>query len=114
VSIFLGKNSIKIQINIISKKVILIDISHNGTDCTVKRDGRTGGMQIMTFIEKLMSLIYELLIAYFDRDIQFLSSTLTECRNMIIYEIFISAFNIIIRFVRKYVFKLEMSFIDTI
>jgi hypothetical protein len=69
---------------------------------------------MITFTEKLSNLKYELLMAYFDRDIQFLNSALSECRNMIIYEIFISAFKIIIRSVRKYVSKIEMSFIDTI
>ena len=69
---------------------------------------------MITFTEKLTNLKYELPMAYFDRDIQFLSFTLIECRNMIIHEIFISAFKIIIRFVRKYVPKNEMSFIDTI
>jgi len=91
-----------------------IKISYNGTVCTVKRDGRPGGVQMITFTEKLMNLKYELLMAYMSRDIQFLSSVLIECRNMIICEIFISTFNIIIRFVRKCVFKIEMSFIDTI
>ena len=88
--------------------------AHNGTVCTVERDGRPGGVQIITFTEKLTNLKYELLMAYFDRDIQFLSSVLIECRNMIIHEIFISAFKIIIRFVRKYVSKIEISFIDII
>ena len=69
---------------------------------------------MVTLIEKLTNLKYELLMAYLNRDIQFLSSALIEYRNMIIYEIFISAFKIIIRFVRKYVSKIEMSFIDTI
>jgi hypothetical protein len=69
---------------------------------------------MITLIEKLTNLKYELLIAHFDRDIQFLSSVFIECRSMIIYEIFISAFKIIIRFVRKYVPKNEMSFVDTI
>jgi hypothetical protein len=73
-----------------------------------------GGVQMITFTEKLTNLKYELLMAYFDRDIQFLSSVLIECRNMIIHEIFISNVKIIIRFVRKYVSKIEMSFIDTI
>jgi hypothetical protein len=71
-------------------------------------------VQMITLTEKLKNLKYELLMAYLNRDIQFLSSVLIECRNMIIYEIFTSAFNIIIRFVRKCVFKIEMSFIDTI
>jgi len=69
---------------------------------------------MITFTEKLTNLKYELLMAYFDRDIQFLSYTLIECRNMIIYEIFISNVKIIIRFVRKYVSKIEISFIDVI
>ncbi len=69
---------------------------------------------MIPFTEKLTNLKYELLMAYFDRDIQFLSSVLIECRNMIIYEIFISTFKIIIRLVRKYVSKIKMSFIDNI
>ncbi len=69
---------------------------------------------MITFTEKLTNLKYELLMAYFDRDIQFLSYTLIECRNMIIYEIFISNVKIIIRFVRKYVSKIGISFIDII
>ncbi len=69
---------------------------------------------MITFTEKLTNLKYELLMAYFDRDIQFLSSVLIECRNMIIHEIFISTFKIIISLVRKYVSKIEMSFIDNI
>jgi hypothetical protein len=89
-------------------------VSNNGTVCTVERDRRPGGVQMITFTEKLTNLKYELLMAYFDRDIQFLSSALIECRNMIIHEIFIPAFKIIIRFVRKYVSKIEISFIDII
>jgi hypothetical protein len=45
---------------------------------------------MITFTEKLIHLKYELLMAYFDRDIQFLSFILIECRNMIRHEIFIS------------------------
>ena len=95
-------------------RLIGVKTSYNGTVCTVKRDGRPGGVQMVTFTEKLTNLKYELLMAYFDRDIKFLSFVLIECRNMIIYEIFISAFKIIIRFVRKYVSKVEISFIHTI
>ncbi len=69
---------------------------------------------MITFTEKLKNLKYELLMAYFDRDIQFLSFLLIECRNMIIHEIFISNVKIIIRFVRKYVSKIEIRFIDII
>jgi uncharacterized protein with HEPN domain len=69
---------------------------------------------MITFTEKLTNLKYELLMAYFDRDIQFLSFLLIECRNMIIHEIFISNVKIIIRFVRKYVPKIEIRFIDII
>ena len=69
---------------------------------------------MITFTEKLTHLNYELLMAYFDRDIQYLSFTLIECRNMIIHKIFISAFKIIIKFVRKCVSKTEISFIDII
>jgi hypothetical protein len=69
---------------------------------------------MITFTEKLTNLKYKLLMPYFDRDIQLLSSTLIECRNMVIYEIFILAFKIIIRVVRKYVSKIERSFIDII
>ncbi len=82
--------------------------------CTVERDRRPGGVQMITFTEKLTNLKYELLMDYFDRDIQFLSSLLIECRNMIIHEIFISNVKIIIRFVRKYVSKIEIRFIDII
>ncbi len=88
--------------------------SHNGTVCAVKQDGRPGDVQMITLTEKLTHLKYELLMACIDRDIQFLSFTLTECRNMILYKTFISDFKIIIRFVRKYVSKNEMSFIDII
>ena len=69
---------------------------------------------MITLIEKLTNFKYELLMAHFDRDIQLLSSVFIECRNMIIYEIFISAFKIIIRFVRKFVPKNKMGFIDII
>ena len=65
-----------------------LETSYNGTVCTVKRDGRLGEVQMITFIEKLTNLKYELLMAYLNRDIQFLSSALIEYRNMIIYEIF--------------------------
>ncbi len=44
-------------------------MTNNGTVCTVKRDGRPGGMQIITFTEKLTNLKYELLMAYFGGDI---------------------------------------------
>jgi hypothetical protein len=37
--------------------------SHNGPVCTVKRDGRPGGVQMITFTEKLTHLKYELLMA---------------------------------------------------
>jgi hypothetical protein len=47
--------------------------SNNGTVCTVERDGRPGVAQIITFTEKLTNLKYELLMAYFGRDIQFLN-----------------------------------------
>jgi len=47
-------------------------MSNNGTVCTVKRDGRPGGVQMITFTEKLTNLKYELLMAYFDRDIRIL------------------------------------------
>jgi hypothetical protein len=39
----------------------------------LERDGRPSGVQIITFTEKLTNLKYELLMAYFDRDIQFLN-----------------------------------------
>ncbi len=42
-------------------------LSHNGTVCTVKRDGRSGGVQIITFTEKLTNLKYELLMAYLEQ-----------------------------------------------
>jgi len=87
---------------------------YNGTVYTVERDRRPGGVQMITFTEKLKNLKYELLMAYFDRDIQFLSFLLIECRNMIIHEIFISNVKIIIRFVRKYVSKIEIRFIEII
>ncbi len=69
---------------------------------------------MITFTEKLTNLKYKLLMAYFDRGIQFLSFLLIECRNMIIHEIFISNVKIIIRFLRKYVSKIEIRFIDMI
>ncbi len=69
---------------------------------------------MITFTEKLTNLKYELLMTYFGRDIQFLSFLLIECRNMIIHEIFISNVKIIIRFLRKYVSKIEIRFIDMI
>ncbi len=95
-------------------KFLVSIVTNNGTVCTVERDGRSSGVKMITFTEKLTNLKYELLMAYFDRDIQFLSFVLIEWRNMIIHEIFISAFKIIIRFVRKCVSKIEISFIDTI
>ena len=47
-------------------------IAYNGPVCTVKRDGRPGGVQMITSTEKLTNLKYELLMAYFDRDIRIL------------------------------------------
>ena len=88
--------------------------AYNGTVCTVKRVGRWSVVQMITFIEKLKHLKYELPMAYFNRDIQFLNFTLIECRNISIREKFISTYKIIIRFVRKYVSKIERSFIDII
>jgi hypothetical protein len=46
--------------------------TYNGTVCTVERDGRPSGVQIITFTEKLTNLKYELLMAHFDRDIRIL------------------------------------------
>ncbi len=91
-----------------------LSIPYNGTVSAVKRVGRPGGVQMITLTERLTYLKYELLMAYFDWDIQFVSSVLIKCRIMIIHEIFISPFKIIIRFVRKYVSKVEKSFIHTI
>ncbi len=48
-------------------------IPHNGTVCTIERDGRPGGVQMVTFTEKLTHLKYELLMAYLDRDIRILT-----------------------------------------
>ena len=53
-----------------------------------------------------------MLMACFNGGIQFLSLVLIECINMRIYEIFIPIFKITIRFVRTYVTKIGMSFID--
>jgi hypothetical protein len=91
-----------------------ICFAYNGTFSAVKRVGRLGGVQMITLTERLTYLKYELLMAYFDWDIQFVSSVLVKCRIMIIHEIFISPFKIIIRFVRNYVSKVEKSFIHTI
>ena len=72
--------------------------------CIDKQEGWPYGIQMVTFTEKLTNLKYELLMVYLDRDIQFLSYALIEYRSMIIYELFTSTFNIIIRFC------LEVSF----
>ena len=50
-------------------------MTDNGTVCAAKRDGRSGGVQMITLTEKLTNLKYERLMASFDRDIQFLSSS---------------------------------------
>ena len=87
-------------------------VTNNKTARSVKRDGRRGVVQMITSTEKLAHLKYELLVAYFDRHIQFLSFTLIKCTNMTLHEIFVSGFKITIRFLRKYVYKMEISFID--
>ncbi len=51
---------------------------YNGTVCIVERDGRSGRTKMIPLTEKLLNLKYELLVAYLDRDIQFLSSALIE------------------------------------
>jgi hypothetical protein len=38
--------------------------------CTVKQDGRLYRMQMITLTEKLMSLKYEPLMVYLDRDVR--------------------------------------------
>ena len=45
-------------------------MTYNGTVCTVKRDGRPSGVEMVTLTEKLTNIKYELLSAYFVRDIQ--------------------------------------------
>jgi hypothetical protein len=50
------------------KKVIIEnENAQNGTVCTVKRDERSGGVQMITFTEKLTNLKYELLMAYLEQ-----------------------------------------------
>jgi hypothetical protein len=46
--------------------------AYNGTVCTDEQIGRPGGVQMITFTEKLTNLKYELLMAYLDRDIRIL------------------------------------------
>jgi hypothetical protein len=46
------------------------DISHNGTVCTVEQIGRACGVKMITLIDKLTNLKYDLLLAYLERDIR--------------------------------------------
>ncbi len=46
------------------------NVSYNGTVCTVKQIGRACGVKMITLIEKLTNLKYELLMAYLERDIR--------------------------------------------
>jgi hypothetical protein len=48
-------------------------MANNGTVYTDKRDGRPCGLQIVIPTEKLTNLKYELLMAYLDKDIDFLT-----------------------------------------
>jgi hypothetical protein len=53
-------------------KLKVSPMANNGTVCTDKRDGWPYGVQMVTPTEKLTNLKYELLLAYLDRDIDFL------------------------------------------
>jgi hypothetical protein len=50
---------------------LIASIATARTVSTVKRDGRSGGVQMVTLTEKLTNLKYELLMAYLYRDIDF-------------------------------------------
>ena len=69
------------------KFVRIKHVATNGTMSTVELDERLGQTKIITFNKKLMNSKYELLIAYFDNDIEFLSSVLIECKNISIHKI---------------------------
>jgi hypothetical protein len=47
-----------------------LEYSNNGTVCTVEQIGRACGVKMITLIEKLTNLKYDLLLAYLERDIR--------------------------------------------